>query len=181
MTAIVETATGKLIMTISAPDDVIKLNTPEGCYATDEPPDKDMIHVGGEWTKMPPSPGTGYVFNYHSRQWIDTRNIQDVRDAKWSDIKRQRDQLEFGGFEYKGNVYDSDQVSQGRIMGAAVAGVDQVWTLANNTTVNLTGDELKELYAALQMHVAAVHERGRLARFNIDVAMTPQEVEAVTL
>ena len=66
-------------------------------------------------------------------------------------------------------------------MGAAIAGLDQTWTLANNTTVRLTGDELKELYAALQAYIADIHERGRIARFNIDVALTPQDIEAVTL
>lgn len=135
----------------------------------------------GQFLDMGEPPQFKSVYDFNARKWIDARSLYDVKITKWEELKTQRNKLEFGGFEYKGNIYDSDQVSQGRIMGAAVAGVDQVWTLANNTTVNLTGDELKELYAALQAHVAAVHERGRLARFNIDVAMTPQEVEAVTL
>lgn len=140
-----------------------------------------MRHNGAAWEDLPASPGAGYSFDYKSNSWLDSRSILDVREAKWNEIKALRDELEFGGFDYKGNIYDSDQVSQGRIMGAAIAGVDQVWTLANNTTVNLTGDEIKEVYAALQSHVASLHERGRIARFNIDVAMTPQDIEAVVL
>lgn len=180
MTAIVDKY-GKLLFSITGNDETIKLNTPDGCRAVDDPPRHPMRHNGAAWEDLPPSPGSGFYFDYKANSWLDSRSILDVRDAKWNEIKMQREQLEFGGFEYKGNTYDSDQVSQGRIMGAAIAGVDQVWTLANNTTVNLTGDELKELYAALQMHVSSLHERGRIARYNIDVAMTPQDIEAVVL
>lgn len=180
MTAIVNKY-GELVLSISGNAETIKLNTPEGCRAVDDPPSQPMRFNGVAWEHLPPSPGSGFYFDYKANSWLDSRSILDVREAKWNEIKMQREQLEFGGFEYKGNIYDSDQVSQGRIMGAAIAGVDQVWTLANNTTVNLTGDELKELYAALQMHVSSLHERGRIARFNIDAAMTPQDIEDVTL
>lgn len=126
---------------------------------------------------------SGVVYFYDKATGVISSSIDitSLKESKWTAIKSQREQLEFGGFKYAGNIYDSDQVSQSRIMGAAIAGVDQVWTLANNTTVNLTGDELKELYATLQAHVASLHERGRLARFKIDVAITPQDIEAVTL
>lgn len=107
--------------------------------------------------------------------------LMDIKARKWAEIKSQRDQLEFGGFEFEGNVYDSDQVSQGRIMGAAVAGVDQTWTLANNTTVELTALQLQQLYAALQSHIAGAHERGRIARQLIFEAETKEQVEAIQL
>lgn len=180
MTTIVS-ADGEPLMKIEGNDDVIRMNTPVGCQAVDDPPFGEYYRAGNVWVPLPPRPSDSHTFNYKVKLWIDSRTLVDAKAEKWNDIKQQRARLEFGGFEYKGNIYDSDQVSQGRIMGAAIAGVDQVWTLANNTTVNLTGDELKELYAALQMHVAALHERGRIARYNIDVAMTPQEIEAVTL
>ena len=65
---------------------------------------------------------------------------------------------------------------KGRIMGAAVAGVDQVWTLADNTTVELSASQLQQLYAALQAHIASVHERGRIARQLIFNAETKEQV-----
>ena len=122
-----------------------------------------------------------HVFNYETRQWVDTRAIDELKSQKWAEVKSQRDQLEFGGFEFEGGVYDSNQVSQGRIMGAAVAGVDQVWTLADNTTVELSASQLQQLYAALQAHIASVHERGRIARQLIFDAETKEQVEAVQL
>ena len=136
---------------------------------------------GSEFVSIGEPPSKSHYFDYSSKQWIDPRSLYDLKVQKWVEIKSQRKQLEFGGFEYKGNIYDSDQVSQGRIMGAAIAGIPQTWTIANNTTVDLTADELKELYAALQAHVASAHERGRIARYNIDVALTVDEIESVQL
>ena len=126
-------------------------------------------------------PSKFHAFDYTTKQWIDPRSLDEIKEQKWDAVKSQRAQLEFGGFEFEGNVYDSDQVSQGRIMGAAAAGVEQTWTLANNTTVELTAQQLKELYAALQSHIASVHERGRIARQLIFEAETQDQVEAIQL
>ncbi len=127
------------------------------------------------------APSPQHVFDYKIKQWIDPRTLDEIKAQKWTEIKSQRDKLEFGGFEFEGNTYDSDQVSQGRIMGATLAGVDQVWTLADNTTVELSASQLKQLYAALQAHIASVHERGRIARQLIFDAETKEQVEAIQL
>lgn len=180
MTAIVERATGRLIKTISAPDDVVKLNTPEGCLAVEDPHEPNMYYLDG-WVAMPTQPSPHHTFDYAIKQWIDTRTLDEIKAQKWAEIKAMRDQLEFGGFEFEGNIYDSDQVSQGRIMGAVIAGADQVWTLADNNTVELTAVQLQQLYTTLQTHIASAHERGRIARQLIYEAETKEQVEAVNL
>ena len=126
-------------------------------------------------------PASYMVFDYVTKQWSDSRTLDEIKAQKWTEIKQQREQLEFGGFEFEGNIYDSDQVSQGRIMGAALAGVDQVWTLADNTTVELSATQLHQLYATLQAHIASAHARGRIARLAIDNALTKEDIEAVQL
>lgn len=164
---------------------LISLNTPSDAKFVDDvdyvlntdyfdAKSKKFVSIG-----EPPSPH--HTFDYTTKQWIDPRTLDEIKTQKWAEIKQQRDQLEFGGFEFEGNIYDSDQVSQGRIMGAAAAGVDQTWTLADNTTAELSASQLQQLYAALQAHIASVHERGRIAREKIENAQTIQEVEAVTL
>ncbi len=130
---------------------------------------------------LEPAPSQYHTFDYTTKQWIDQRSLDEIKAQRWTEIKSQRNQLEFGGFEFEGNVYDSDQVSQGRIMGAAAAGAEQTWTLANNTTVELTAHQLKELYAALQVHIAGAHERGRIARQLIFEAETKEQVESIQL
>lgn len=125
----------------------------------------------------------GVVYTYDKATGVisSSVDITSLKEGKWAAIKSQREQLEFGGFEYKGNVYDSDRVSQGRILGAVNLGIDQVWTLADNSTVYLNSDELLDLYSALQEHISNLHERSRIAREKIESAQTIQEVEAVTL
>lgn len=180
MAAIVELRTGKLLFTIQGNKEVIALNTPTGAIAVEEPPRSNMYYDKG-WIDMPPSPSINHIFDYNSKVWVDPRNLDEIKDQKWAVIKADRDMLEFGGFVFEGNLYDSDQVSQGRLMGAAIAGIDQVWTLYDNTTIALTGNQLKELYTALQLHISNAHEKGRIAREAIYNANTAEEVEAVVL
>ncbi|MDM1718029.1 DUF4376 domain-containing protein [Acinetobacter towneri] len=165
--------------------ELISLNTPKDAKFVD---DIEYISstdyfdsVTSTFVSIGESPSQHHTFDYTTKQWIDPRSLDEIKAQKWAEIKSQRDQLEFGGFEFEGNVYDSDQVSQGRIMGAAVAGVEQTWTLANNTTVELTALQLQQLYAALQTHIAGVHERGRIARQLIFDAETKEQIEAIQL
>ncbi|MGQ4637347.1 DUF4376 domain-containing protein [Acinetobacter junii] len=179
MTAIIS-KNGKLLLSIQANSETIELNTPKDCIAVEDPPKPNMFYQDG-WVEMPAQPSPHFIFNYDLKDWIDPRTLDEIKAQKWAEIKSQRDKLEFGGFNYLGMVFDSDQVSQGRIMGAASAGVDQVWTLADNTTAELSASQLQQLYAALQAHIASVHERGRIARQLIFDAETKEQVEAVQL
>lgn len=177
MTAIIS-KNGEILQMIYANEETVVLNTPKDGFAVDDPPKSNMFYQDG-WVEMPTQPSPHHTFDYTTKQWIDPRTLDEIKAQKWAEIKSQRDRLEFGGFEFEGNVYDSDQVSQGRIMGAAVAGIDQVWTLADNTTVELSASQLQQLYVALQAHIASVHERGRIARQKIETALTYEEIEAV--
>ena len=179
MTAIIS-KNGELLFSIQANSEIIELNTPEDCIAVIDPPNSNMFYQDG-WVDMPSQPSSNHIFDYDLKQWVDPRTIEQVKEQKWAEIKSLRDQLEFGGFEFEGNTYDSDQVSQGRIMGAASAQVDQVWTLANNETVDLTAIQLIQLYQALQAHIANIHERGRIARQLIYEATSIEQVELINL
>ena len=177
---------GSIKAILTGAPSLVDLNTPEQAYFVDDPDHTvdrtdyfdsdthDFVSVGE-------APSNYHAFDYSFKQWIDPRSLDEIKAQKWTEIKSQRDQLEFGGFEFKGGVYDSDQVSQGRIMGAASAGVDQTWTLADNTTVELSTSQLQQLYAALQVYIASVHERGRIARQLIFDAETKEQVELVQL
>ena len=145
------------------------------------PESLDFYWNGSEFVSIGEPPSPHHYFDYEIKQWVDPRILDEIKAHKWAEIKTQRDRLEFGGFKFEGNIYDSDQVSQGRIMGAAVAGIDQVWTLADNTTVELSASQLRQLYAALQAHIASVHERGRIARQLIFDVETKEQVELVQL
>ena len=180
MTAIID-AHGQLVAIIQGNAETIALNTPDGCFAVSDPPHSDMMYVDGAWVILPTRPSDHHEFDYTTKQWIDNRTLEQVKQQAWDSIKLQRDALEFDGFKFDGKIYDSDQVSQARIMGAAMAGLPQTWTAADNSSVDLSPSELIDLYATLQAHIATAHDRGRTARQAIDNALDQQEVEAVTL
>lgn len=125
----------------------------------------------------------GEVYTYDATTGLiqGSTCVDSLKKAKWAEIKLRRDQLEFGGFEFEGGIYDSDQVSQSRILVAAASGLDQVWTLADNSTKLLKGSELQMLHAALQNHIASIHERGRIARLAIEAAQTKEDIEKIHL
>lgn len=180
MTAIISTK-GELLKIIHGSHESIELNTPEGCLAVENPPRSNMYYEQQRWVDMPYQPTSYHMFNYDLKEWIDLRTLAQFKEQKWFEIKSLRDQLEFGGFEFENNIYDSDQVSQSRIMGAASAQIDQIWTLANNETVELTALQLRQLYQTLQVHIGNVHERGRIARQLIYESTSIEQIELITL
>lgn len=182
---IYERETGKVLQCVNIPSEYYENAARDNAFIeVDSDTFKEATtHLGyvlkGVWRRLPDRPSATYEYDYTTHMWVDKRTIEEVKDTKWEAIKLERSKAEFGGFAFDGNIYDSDQVSQGRIMGAAATGIDQVWTLRDNTTVNLTASQLQQLYAALQAHIASVHERGRIARLLIYEATTSDEVEAV--
>lgn len=174
---------GKCIASFTGSNEILELNTQGKKYTEKQPTSpSDWWNFETEsWESIGEKPSEVHEFDYTAKKWSDPRSLDQVKEEKWNKIKLQRNQLEFGGFEFDGNIYDSDPVSQGRIMGAAGAGIDQVWTLADNTTVELSASQLQQLYAALQAHIASVHERGRIARQLLFDAKTKEEVEAIQL
>lgn len=182
-TAVIVDAFGRIVKSFSnASDDFIKLNqSPKEIIIFTSPPKKDAYWDGGiqQFVELPDKPSKYHTFDYAIKEWVDLRTLDEIKAQKWAEIKSERDRIEFGGFEFDGDIYDSDQVSQGRILGAASAGLSQVWTLANNSTRLLTASQLQQLYATLQMHIAAAHERGRIARQLIYEATSKEQIKAV--
>lgn len=174
---------GRVVSKVFGGIDIVSINTPSNAIHVD---DIDQNTPTDYWdfdlhqfVSIGEAPMPHYVFDYSFKQWIDPRTLDDIKAQKWTSLKTQRNAFEFGGFLFDGLIYDSDQVSQARIMGAVMAQVDQVWTLANNTTVDLTASQLMQLYQALQVHIASAHERGRIAREAIQAATTKEQIEAI--
>ncbi|WP_289387064.1 DUF4376 domain-containing protein [Acinetobacter nosocomialis] len=170
---------GEVIGHIFGNEEMIKLNTPEGCIALDDPPYPNMFYQGG-WVEMPAQPSPYHIFDYETKKWVDNRSLEDVKKHKWEHIKQQRDQFEFGGFEFENNVFDSDSNSQLRIATAALLGVSVEWTLKDNKVVRLSPEQLISLKNTLALHISNAHERGRIARLKIETSLTIEEVELLT-
>lgn len=112
--------------------------------------------------------------------------IEEVRQAKWEEIKAKRDTEEQAGCPYMGSVLDSDSLSVQRIntavQAAQVVGesfaVD--WTMQDNTVVHMTYADVLGMPAALAVFSNDLHQKARGLRDQINAAETVEEVEAIT-
>lgn len=171
---------GQYVEELSGEPDEILARTPDG-YATTSlpPPRKSDWWNGTEWVAIGSAPAYYFEFDYDSKDWVDTRDLSVVKAKHWENIKLARNKEEIAGFYYNGNKYDSDFISQSRILAIKVVGQPITWTLANSEPIDLTVEEINELFLTLMMHVQALHERGRLAKKAIDMAESNEEVENV--
>lgn len=156
--------------------------TPEGHTTTMLPPPRTTDYWSGtDWVAIGTAPSAYHKYSYETKQWVDSRSLEQIKQSKWDQIKYQRNLAEFGGFKYLDMPFDSDQISQVRMIAAAALGQPITWTLADDTAVELTAEEVQGLGEALANHVTTTHARGRLARQLIEQATNADEVEAVVL
>ncbi len=137
---------------------------------------------------IPEQPSNHHRFDFATKQWVDPRTIQDHKQTKWSEIKSARSAAEFGGFTWDGSTFDSDQISQSRIQGAAQLAqlalaqsqpftID--WTLADNTTRTLDAMQMIQVGVAMGQHIATCHAQARVLRAQLDAAATVEDVDAI--
>lgn len=113
-------------------------------------------------------------------------SLEELKEAKRAEINQARDNAEQGGFEYMGKVFDSDQVSAQRISMAAQAmalapdGTTITWTCQDNSTIDLTAQELVGLVVALATWSNACHEKATALKAKIEAAQTAEELELIT-
>lgn len=117
---------------------------------------------------------------------IPTPTLDELKSKKREEINQARDAAEQGGFEYLGKTFDSDQISAQRISMAAQAmalapgGATITWTCQDNTTIDLTAQELVGLVVALATWSNACHEKATALKAKIEAAQTAEELELIT-
>lgn len=125
--------------------------------------------------------GRWYLLGYAPK-----KTLEELKLAKRAEINQARDNAEQGGFEYMGKVFDSDQVSAQRISMAAQAmalapeGTTITWTCQDNTTIDLTAQELVGLVVALAEWSNTCHQKATALKAQIDAAKTAEELEKIT-
>lgn len=124
--------------------------------------------------------------------WIDDYcepTLNELKEAKRAEINQARDEAEQGGFEYMGKVFDSDIVSCIRIQGAAQSMQAAImaeevptitWTTKDNSTVELTAQELLGLSVSLAEWSNTCHQKAAALKAQIDAAETAEELENIT-
>lgn len=127
-------------------------------------------------------PSNGHIFNYVTGVW--ELDLDLAKNAKWSEIKYQRERAEFGTFVWNDFTFDCNEVSQRRIQGAVqLAALDtnvvMDWTLSDNSSQTFNATELQQIGQALGAHVNACHVKARGLRAAIDAATTETELDAI--
>lgn len=185
---------------LTGPADLLASNTPAGFGAV-EVTDGSVLNPRTRRVNLqtmqieafqPPQPAADdlrtWAWNAEAEEWEPAATLLALRGARWSQIKAQRDAVEFGGYTWDGSTLDSDRESQARIMGAvqmavlaAAAGQPFAipWTLADNTVRTLSGADMIAVGLALGEHVATAHAIGRALRDQIDAALSAEELATI--
>lgn len=129
-------------------------------------------------------PDGDWEFNPQTLQWEDPRTLDDFKAAKWTEIKRERDAREFGGFEWDGSTFDTDALSQSRISSAALAATLNPpatfdWTLKDNTVRTLTAAEFAQMATDMLAFVALQHAIARDLRTQINNASSEAALNGI--
>jgi len=145
------------------------------------------VEFGGP-VNMSPKPSEHHVFDYTLKQWLDPRTLQDLRDAKWVDIKRGRDAAEFANFTYDGMEFNGDidawrrlgsYISVSKSALAASQPFSAQFTLANNAEVTMTALDFVNIEMAKVQAVAAAFTHGVTLRAAIETA-SAAELDAIS-
>ena len=164
----------------------IDLNGGRGIFLEPEavPDDTSLYYISddGELTLKGDAPHATAQFDFAAKAW--SYDLGRHKEFAWLDIKKARDEHEFGVFEWGGYTFQCDEVSQRRIQGAVqLAAIDATmtldWTLADNSVQTFTAAEYVQIGQALANHVSGCHERGRILRQEIDAATTLEDLEAI--
>ena len=113
--------------------------------------------------------------------------IENVKQRKILELKRQRDAAEVEPIEYGGHLYDYDSKARDRIAAAIIAldmqgeGAKISWTTADNEDAVVTAADLRMIIAAVAVRSNALHVAYRTAKAQVEAAGTADEVRAVTM
>lgn len=189
------TADGRIISTGVCQDEAVAYKREHSEFIVTEtevnyPAIEGKYFDGLAVVSMVGKPSPNCVFNYTTKTWEDPRTLADIKEAKWSEIKKARDATEYGGVTFAGIVFDSDAESQRRISGAVnmamlAASAEGTefsisWTAQDNSVVPLDGNGMIGLGMAVAQHVSTQHTRARLLRETIETASTIEEVNNIT-
>lgn len=113
--------------------------------------------------------------------------IENIRARKIMELKLQRDAAEVEPISYGGRLYDYDDKARDRIAAAIIAldvqgeGAKISWTTADNEDAEVTAQDLRMIIAAVAVRSNALHTAYRVAKAQVEAAVTADEVRAVCM
>lgn len=185
------TAQGQIVQSGSLPEsDISRLIPPEGgrvIIGSEYTVDSPVYFDEGTASFLPKkdSPGDTFVFDFEKKGWKDLRTLQSVKATQRAAINKAKATAELSGFNWKGFVFDSDEISQNRLQRAVIAssGSDDFtvdWVLKDNTVVSLTGTELLLVLRAMTYYSTLLVQKATRLKKQIEASSDIASVEAIT-
>lgn len=169
-------------------DEKIKLNDVFGIEKYDEAVEFIKQNEGTTIVEVEPIIDDENIIRQYQLVELPKPSLEELKIIKRAEINAARDEAEQGGFSYMGKMFDSDQVSCLRMTAAAQAmsllpASDDstiTWTCQDNSTIDLTAQELVGLVVALATWSNTCHEKATALKAQIDAAKTAEELEKIT-
>ena len=113
--------------------------------------------------------------------------LENVKQHKIMELKRQRDAAEVEPIEYNGHSFDYDGKARDRINAAIIAlslqgenaSID--WTTADNQDVKVTANDLRMVIAAVAVRSNTLHTAYRAAKEKVEAAQNKADIEKITM
>lgn len=113
--------------------------------------------------------------------------LENVKQRKIMELKRQRDTAEVAPIAYNGHSFDYDDKARDRINAAIIAlslqgeGATIDWTTADNQDVKVTANDLRMVIAAVAVRSNALHTAYRAAKEKVEAAQSRADIEKITM
>ena len=113
--------------------------------------------------------------------------IENIRERKIMELKRQRDAAEVEPVEYGGHLYDYDSKARDRIAAAIIAldvqgeGASISWTTADNEDALVTAQDLRMIIASVAARSNKLHTAYRTAKAQVEAAQSKDEIDTISI
>lgn len=113
--------------------------------------------------------------------------IENIKQHKIMELKRQRDAAEVESIEYGGHLYDYDSKARDRIAAAIIAldvqgeGSSISWTTADNDDAVVTVQDLRAIVAAVAVRSNLLHIAYRTAKKQVEAAQSKAEIDTISI
>ena len=113
--------------------------------------------------------------------------IENIRERKIMELKRQRDAAEVEPVEYSGHLYDYDSKARDRIAAAIIAldvqgeGAKISWTTADNEDAVVTAQDLRMIIASVAARSNKLHTAYRTAKAQVEAAQSKDEIDTISI
>lgn len=122
---------------------------------------------------------------YYECVAIPAPSLDELKQAKLTELKTIRNTEEVKPIAYNGNLFDFDEKARDRINSAIIAldvmGNDTSieWTLADNTNITVTANDLRGVIAAVAMRSNELHVKYRQLKEQVEACTTKEQLEKI--